>query len=720
MLAAHGHAMTVITNDDTIATPLQINFENANNKIRIVRFKPDQKHYQFLGHSSALSLDFADIVDYLLKEEGKPDVIECQDFLGIGYFLIQRKKLLWPRLEDIPILTTMHTPGFICDFYNRAPLYRFPNYWIGEMERFVLQGADAIVSPSQFLLNALAQHQVDLSKKFHKVIHNPYELSPAINQKNNQEPNQEFLFIGRLQQIKGVLHLLRYFRELWQEGLRVPLRLIGADTYFHPRGKFMSDVLKSEFAPYFESGLVTHEDKLAPEKLQQRLQSARAVVVPSLFETFPYVVTESMSSGKIVLASSSGGQAEIIQNEENGFLISHESPESFKVQIQKIMDLPPSDIQIIGMRAKESVQQKCSYATICEQKMDFIEKIKHFPADTHRFTFIREITNAANPEPNQEKPTKIKNSLSVVIPYYNMGEYIRETLDCLTKSTQRISQIIIVDDQSRDVHSIRLLAKLKQIYPVEIIHQERNLGVAEARNRGARHATGEFLAFLDADDLIYPDYYEWAVRLLQQYENISFVGCWVEYFGKLQGVWAGWNPEFPLLLLSNSVNSSGLVLRRSAFLQAGLNDSKLEYGLEDYDMTINLVKHGYRGVVIPKTLFKYRVRPDSMARQFNRDNQVYLYRILTEKHRNLYSQYASDVFNLLYENGPTYLYNNPTFSYPPIGFLRELESHFHVNTANTNEIPAEVREKLTRLWKKPLFRKAIQLLLRTKLDKLLR
>ena len=67
--------------------------------------------------------------------------------------------------------------------------------------------------------------------------------------------------------------------------------------------------------------------------------------------------------------------------------------------------------------------------------------------------------------------------------------------------------------------------------------------------------------------------------------------------------------------------------------------------------------------MIPEFHFYYRVRKNSMARGFNKSNMAYLYQLLTKRHRKLYTEYATEIINLLNVNGPGYQYENPTLDY---------------------------------------------------------
>jgi glycosyltransferase involved in cell wall biosynthesis len=292
-----------------------------------------------------------------------------------------------------------------------------------------------------------------------------------------------------------------------------------------------------------------------------------------------------------------------------------------------------------------------------------------------------------------------------------MGEWLEDTLRSLQKVAYQQKEIIIVNDGSNDEKSIQKLYDLEKKYPISIIHKE-NAGLPSARNEGAKYAKGEFIAFLDSDDIVMPEYYHKAIKILTHYENISFVGCWINYFEGSEAKWVTWDPEPPYILVHNTINSSSIICKTDHFLSYGLNDSNMLYGMEDYECVVNMVKNGYRGVVLTDFLFEYRVRKDSMSRQFNANCQLFLYKILSHKHKDFYSAYAYEIFNIVNSNGPSYLYENPTIE---IG-MEELK--YKSNIFNSAEIPWELKEILKKFWKNKFFRTLAKIFFKLKLQKL--
>ncbi|MGH7257459.1 MAG: glycosyltransferase family A protein [Nitrospiraceae bacterium] len=115
--------------------------------------------------------------------------------------------------------------------------------------------------------------------------------------------------------------------------------------------------------------------------------------------------------------------------------------------------------------------------------------------------------------------------VSVVIPVYNAASFIREALASVSSQTFRNYQLICVDDGSTD-SSLEILSQASSEFrfPVRILQQDRG-GPSMARNLGARHAAGRYLAFLDADDIWYPRKLEQQVLALESDPSAVLAHC---------------------------------------------------------------------------------------------------------------------------------------------------------------------------------------------------
>jgi len=96
--------------------------------------------------------------------------------------------------------------------------------------------------------------------------------------------------------------------------------------------------------------------------------------------------------------------------------------------------------------------------------------------------------------------------VSVIIPYYNAVGTIEACVRSAIDQTLRAKEIIVIDDCSSDAGELySIMARLNDIFPIKLVRLEVNSGASEARNHGARIATGKYLAFLDSDDVWHAD-----------------------------------------------------------------------------------------------------------------------------------------------------------------------------------------------------------------------
>jgi glycosyltransferase involved in cell wall biosynthesis len=175
--------------------------------------------------------------------------------------------------------------------------------------------------------------------------------------------------------------------------------------------------------------------------------------------------------------------------------------------------------------------------------------------------------------------------LSVIIPVYNAERSIAETLQSVLAQTYRDFELLIIDDGSTD-RSIDLCQQFNDPR-MRVIHQN-NRGLAGARNTGIRHAKGEYLAFLDSDDIWLPEKLEKHIQHLDQSPKVGVSFCRSSFIDdrsqplgiyqmpKLTDITPGY------LFCRNPIsNGSSVVIRREVF--EGIKFQSNLYGtVEDF------------------------------------------------------------------------------------------------------------------------------------------
>ena len=201
-------------------------------------------------------------------------------------------------------------------------------------------------------------------------------------------------------------------------------------------------------------------------------------------------------------------------------------------------------------------------------------------------------------------------TISVVIPNYNYGRFIAETIEGVLAQTHPIHEIIVVDDGSTD-DSIEVLKKFGE--RVSVIEQ-RNQGVGAARNTGARKSSGEFIAFLDADDVWLPNKIAAQMKVFAD-ETVGLVSCGMREFNSKTGATLGFfrSDEFEwrandILLRKYPiiVSGSAIAVRRTTFDEAGGFDARKEmHPVEDWEFCYRMALIA-KVACLPSPLVEYR------------------------------------------------------------------------------------------------------------------
>lgn len=197
------------------------------------------------------------------------------------------------------------------------------------------------------------------------------------------------------------------------------------------------------------------------------------------------------------------------------------------------------------------------------------------------------------------------NLISIVIPLYNKEGCISKTLSSVLAQSYRDFEVVIVDDGSTD-GSVRIVSSI----PDERIRliTKGNGGPSSARNRGIKEAKGDYVAFIDADDIWSPDYLKEMVDLIVDFPDAVIWGFnyTMVHDGQVMDsdveAYRGYVSEkwdyFPFFY-----SSSSTCCRRSSLVELGGFDERMVYG-EDIDMWFRLLLSG-RGVLDTQVLAFY-------------------------------------------------------------------------------------------------------------------
>lgn len=227
-----------------------------------------------------------------------------------------------------------------------------------------------------------------------------------------------------------------------------------------------------------------------------------------------------------------------------------------------------------------------------------------------------------------------KNSVSVVIPVFNAGDYLLEAVDSALSQQGdfQLDAVILIDDGSTDSRTREILSDISGREQVVVLKNQRKKGSAGARNEGILHAQSDWIIFIDADDVMLPGSLSARFEAVQRYPQAEWVGAdfmlcseegvpdGVRFFHSkpqvAQYVYAG--SEGVTLLskpatafIKHNLASCTILVRRDLLIRAGLFDEKLRKA-QDYHLFIRLAQLSDY-LFVQQSLALYRMHSGSVT-----------------------------------------------------------------------------------------------------------
>lgn len=234
--------------------------------------------------------------------------------------------------------------------------------------------------------------------------------------------------------------------------------------------------------------------------------------------------------------------------------------------------------------------------------------------------------------------------VSVITPCYNDGEFLLQTIVSIRDSTYPNIEHLVINDGSTDPYTLRVLQQVDGMPRVYVINTV-NQGVCKARNQAVKISKGEFILFLDADDIITKDYIALSVEVLMQKESVSVVTSDYCCFGKMNFVKQLKPFSMGDLLSCNQFVISSFFRRIDYDRINGFNEN-MNKGLEDWDFWLGILSLGGTVHILQGVHFYYRIKTRTKSRNLSIDQktQAELRYNIWNNHKELYSIYYMDLF----------------------------------------------------------------------------
>lgn len=585
-LTAAGHEVWLLTEDAGLDAAQRAAIASLDAFYRVVPIARGSEPRWF--HANERHGYAARVHEALLAAGVSFDYIEFPDYHAEGAVALREQRLFRSHGNAV-MAVNLHTPSYECYDWN-GQLHRAME---GEWETFALE--DEAIRDAPFLhAPSAAMRDVvcgRLGRSPREVAVVPYPMRPLaaapLHAKQRLEDLQ-FLFFGRIEPRKGVTALLEAFRRL--PNLR--LQLVGGDTPFAPLGGSYREWLQAR-AP----ANVSLVGSLPRHELLAAVAQVDVCILPSVFENWPNACLEAMQLGRVVIGSCHGGMAELIEDGVSGLLVDGRDAASIAAGVERVASLLPG-LPAIGAAA-------AARARLLSDPLRYAATIERLVVERRRAAPV-----AATP--------RAPERVSIVVPFHRDAETIDAAIDSALAQRHPELEVLLVNDGSPLLNAAEILARQARKDPRVRIASKPNGGLSSARNHGIAHATGELLLFLDADNLLLPDYAGMAADVLARHPEYGFVVPYVLFLRAGSQVHGIYNPlpfRRELALRMNRFGDAGACFRASLFAATDLRYDERLRSFEDWALWLDLDRLGVRGTCIPRVLYHYCERNGSMVQR---------------------------------------------------------------------------------------------------------
>lgn len=242
--------------------------------------------------------------------------------------------------------------------------------------------------------------------------------------------------------------------------------------------------------------------------------------------------------------------------------------------------------------------------------------------------------------------------VSLVIAAYNMQDYITEALDsAFNQDYLGNMEVIVVNDGSTD-NTLGVVQSHPKASYIKIINQI-NRGLASVRNSGIMASSGEKIVFLDADDILCPNF----VRETERWcgADIAIVHTDYETFGnatklRVPHISHRCDTNLAMMCTSNMINTNSMFLKE-ALVECGGYNSNMNKGYEDWNLCLDILKRGWKNKHVPIIGYKYRIRENSMIEGIVNHHHIPMVEQMKKNHPDLDLHGIDMLTNFMKERG---------------------------------------------------------------------
>ena len=545
------------------------------------------------------------LFNWLLENQVYDTVIACEWQADLYYSLISKKN--GTQFGNIKFIVNTHGSTLWADEGN----YKLPedqnHLELYFMEKSVVEMADEVVSPSQYLLNWMEKKGWHLPNAS-KVILNCAPFNGFKTKASKSSPSAlpsskgvELVFFGRLETRKGLDIFLRAINKLDESDVAklCGITFVGKDVNLSGvnSNTIINNSTRSIKTPV---NIINDLDRTSANAYLKKENVL--VVIPSLVENSPYTVYECLINNINFISTSIGGIPELIPKEHHVNILFTPNPVDLHGKIhQRLNNLDSKPGLVSGQ-------------------------------DSITFEWIK--TVKASAENVFKKLDKNEQPLvSVCLVHYDRHHLLQQAIASLKTQSYKNFEVILVDDGSSKEDSQRYLDLIEHDFSVrnwKIIKSSNNY-LGAARNLAAKHANGDYLIFMDDDNVAKPFEIETFVTaainsgsdILTTPSDLIFGEEFPSPFRKMTNCWLPLGPDLNIASFNNCFGDANAMIKKEVFENIGGFTEDYGLGHEDWEFFLKASLAGYKLQIVPEPLFWYRVANTGMLLSGNKKKNNY-------------------------------------------------------------------------------------------------
>ena len=555
---------------------------------------------------------------YEFLKDKNYDVIHFQDYAAPAhYYILARREGL------------IRHPSAVAVHVNQPLIYRLitgrtspEDYSLSArcyMERNCIEHADTVYLRSIAVKEQLENLGLRFPEENTFIAPNPDILAPSSNlfwskltKKKNSRAIKELLFASPVNQSEGFTTFVYALDILSSRNIGLQrVSVFGDEDKGFPGFEFL-ERHRSEW-PFHVQFLPSASLRV----LQMKIEDPEVLVVfPAFYHSDVMLPNVVLAAGRPLLASETSDLSSILPKDlhDHYFVARHHLAWAERIE-QVLQD---------GIRVPTCRVKSKWHGWWLEQHKNLFSVTNEYRKSSSVF----------------EQPDLVENKqlqgpmVSVCVAHFNRPETIGMVLDSIQAQTFRDFEVIVVDDGSKEEKYKQLELVLAEYPEVRLIRQE-NRYLGASRNTGAKHARGKFLMFMDDDNYAESEELETFVRVAE-YTGADILTCFSRLFtGKgvpdresVQPVIRmPFGPDLYYGLVRNGYGDSNCFVRRSAWEELGGFTEHYRIGLDDHEFFTRATISGYKLLVIPESLFFYRMEGTPM-RQYHVNRKADFLRVI--------------------------------------------------------------------------------------------